>query len=447
MGLYGFIANILYMLSSLSNKLRQSIEKLTRGSIDKEAVESFLKDVQRALIESDVDIELVFELSENIKKKALSDLPSGLTRKEYTIKTVYEELARILGDKKSEVSLVPKKILMIGLFGSGKTSTTIKLARFYQKKGLEVSVIACDTVRPAAYEQLEQLAKKIDVSFYGKKEEKDSSTVLKECLKHAKEDVIIIDSSGRNALDKDLIEEIKKLNEIAKPDEKILIIPADIGQAAKEQSLSFHNALNITDVIVTKLDATAKGGGALTACYTTNSKVKFIAVGETVEDLEQYDPQKFVARLLGMPDLETLLEKAKSVVDEKSAQKVIEGDFTLDEFYTQIESMQKMGPLSQIMDMVGLGGMGSKMPLDVQENKMKKWKFIIQSMTKEEKRNPDLISSSRARRIAKGSGCLENDVRDLISNYSKLKKMMKKLNPNKLKRGGMSGLFRQMGMK
>lgn len=435
------------MLSSLSNKLKQSIEKLTRGSVDKEAVESFLKEIQRALIESDVDIELVFELSENIKKKALSDLPPGLTRKEYTVKTVYEELARILGDKKYDISLTPKKILMVGLFGSGKTSTTAKLARFYQKKGLKPCVVACDTIRPAAFEQLEQLAKKIDVSFYGKKGEKDSSVVLKECLKQAKEDVIIVDSSGRSALDKDLIEEIKKLNTILNPDERILVIPADIGQAAKEQAVSFHNALNITDVIVTKLDATAKGGGALTACYTTNSKVKFITTGETVEDLQQYDPQKFVARLLGMPDLETLLEKAKSVVDEKSAQKVIEGDFTLDEFYSQIESMQKMGPLSQIMDMVGLGNM--KMPggLDVQESKMKKWKFIIQSMTKDEKRNPDIISSPRVKRIAKGSGTQETDIRELISNYSKLKKVMKKLNPNKLKRGGMGGLFRQMGMR
>ncbi len=435
------------MLKSLSTKLRDAMDRLTKGSPDKDAVEALVKEIQRALLSADVDVKLVFQLSESIRKRAFEDIPPALTRREHVIKVVYEELTRIMGEKKSVIELKPKKILLSGLFGSGKTTTAAKLARFYQKHGLKPALVCCDTVRPAAYEQLMQLSERIDVPFYGEKGEKDPDKVLKNALKKITADVLIVDSSGRNALDKELINEIKQLNKTLQPDEKILVIPADIGQAAKQQANAFHEALQITDVIVTKLDATAKGGGALTACYETGAKVKFITVGETVEALELYDPQKFVARLLGMPDLETLLDKARAVIDEKSAEKIVKGDFDIEDFYSQIEGMQKMGPLSGVFDMLGMGKAASKVDLEVQEAKMKKWKYAIQSMTREERANPDLINSSRVRRIAHGSGLRESDVRELISNYSKSKKMMKKISPKKLKRGGMAGLFRQFGMK
>ena len=237
------------------------------------------------------------------------------------------------------------------------------------------------------------------------------------------------------------------MNKILNPDERILVIPADIGQAAKQQASAFHDALGITDVIVTKLDATAKGGGALTACYSTNAKVRFITVGERPEDLEMYDPEKFVARLIGFPDLETLLEKARAVVDEKKAEKIVKGDFDLEDFYSQIEGVQKIGPFSQIMDMMGMGKLAGRADLGVQEEKMHKWKFILQSMTPEEKANPDIINPSRIKRIASGSGTAESDVRELISNYNKVKKMIKKISPEKMKRGGFGNLFKQFGMK
>lgn len=435
------------VLNSLSQKLRDTLEKFSRGFADKDAVEELVKDMQRALIAADVDVDLVFQLSESIRERAFEKVPEGLSRREHIIKVVYEELARILGEKKSEVSLVRKKILLAGLFGSGKTSTAAKLARFYQKKGLKPVMVCCDTARPAAYEQLQQLAQRIDVQFYGEKSEKDSSKILKNALKNIKSDVVIVDSSGRNALDKELIDEIKKMNEILQPDERILVLPADIGQAAKEQANAFHKALGITDVIITKLDATAKGGGALTACYETGAKVKFITTGETTEDLQPYDPEKFVARLLGMPDLETLLEKAKSVVDEKKAKKIVKGEFDLEDFVSQLESVRSMGPLSGILDMMGLGKLGSKVPLEAQETKMKTWRYVLQSMAPEEKSDPDVINPSRVRRIASGSGCSEADVRELINNYNKVKKMIKKLSPEKMKRGGMANMFRQMGMK
>src|SRR3989344_4666004 len=307
------------MLKGLSAKLRESLEKLAKSGADKEAVDELLRDMQRSLISADVDVRTVHEMTEALRKRCQGDMLPGMTRKEHVIKAVYEELTRIMGEKKPDVSLGRKKILLVGLYASGKTSTAAMLARFYKKKGLRPALGACDTIRPAAYEQLQQLAKKIEVPFYGEKGEKEPSRILSNALKRFDEDVIIIDSAGRNALESELIDEVKRLNETAKKSvkegeslEKILVLPADIGQAAKVQAASFHEALGITDVIVTKLDATAKGGGALTACYQTGAKVKFITVGEGIDDLEMYNPEKFVSRLIGFPDLETLLEKARS---------------------------------------------------------------------------------------------------------------------------------------
>ncbi|MBI5061296.1 MAG: signal recognition particle receptor subunit alpha [Candidatus Aenigmarchaeota archaeon] len=322
------------------------------------------------------------------------------------------------------------------------TSTAAKLARFYKKKGLRPALVACDTVRPAAFEQLQQLSKSIDVPFFGEKGESDSSKVLKDAIKKIKADVVIVDSSGRDALDNSLIKEIQRLNEILKPDEKILVLPADIGQVAKQQAAAFQSGLGITDVIVTKMDATAKGGGALTACYETGAKVKFITIGETPDDLEVYDPPKFVARLIGMPDIETLLEKAKAVADEGLAKKIIKADFDLNDFYQQMSSVQQMGPLSNIADMLGLGSRIPKDALASQQEKIKKWGPILKSMTPAERANPDIIDMRRVQRIARGSGCSEHDVKELLNNYNKTKKIMKQLSPGKMRQGDMNKFMR-----
>ncbi|MBI4895255.1 MAG: signal recognition particle protein [Candidatus Aenigmarchaeota archaeon] len=436
------------MLENLSNKIKDALGKITKmGSVDKQAVDDLVEDIKRALLSGDVNVHLVDDFGKNIEKKAFEKLPAGMTRKEHVLKTVYEELTNILGSEKPVISLKPKKILLCGLFGSGKTSTAARIARYYKKQGLSCAVVCCDTVRPAAYEQLEQLAKKIGVQFYGQKDEPSAEVVLKNQLKKIKTDIIIVDSSGRDALDKDLIDEIMRLNDILKPDEKILVIPADIGQAAKIQAEAFHKALNVTDVIVTKMDATGKGGGALTACYETNAKIMFITKGETPDDMEIYDPKKFVARLVGIPDIETIVEKAKAAGLESSAKKIMKADFDLNDFYEQIAGVGQVGSFSGIADMLGVGNKVPKDMLEKQQEKTKKWKFILDSMTPKEKNNPDLIDASRTRRIAKGSGTSEPEVKEFLNNYYKTKKMSKQLGLSKMRQGDMAKLLRKGGLK
>ncbi|MAH42335.1 signal recognition particle protein [archaeon] len=445
------------MLEGLKSRLQGAIDNITKkGYIDKNSVEELVKDIQRAFIEGDVDISLVSELSENIRKKALKEKPpAGVTAREHVVKVVYDELVRFLGKEKPVIGIKKKKILLCGLFGSGKTTTAAKLGRFYKDKGMKVSLIAADTVRPAAYEQLEQLSKKIGVPFFGIKDEKDASVVVKKGLEKLEEhsDIIIVDSSGRDALDDSLVKEIKSIDKAFDPDEKILVLPADIGQAAKEQATAFHDALNITDVIVTKMDSTAKGGGALTACTVTGAKVKFIGTGEYVDSFEIYDPKRFVSRLLGFPDLATLLDKVKKVSSpdaEKRAGKMLSGNFTMDDFISQLGEVNKMGSISQIADMMGISGkLKKKLPkgmMDVQEEKMKKWQHIVNSLTPKEKAKPDIVNMPRIRRIAKGAGVEEREVRDMFANYKKVKKTMKGLSPSKLKRSPMGKMLKGLGI-
>lgn len=423
---------------------------LSRTTVDKEAVEALIKGLQKLLLQADVDVKLVFDLSENIRRKCFKEkIPPGITLREHVMKVIYDELVKLLGEERAEL-LGKKKIMLVGLFGSGKTTTAGKLAKYFQKQGLKPAMIGCDYHRPAAPTQLEQLGDKLHVPVYISKE-KDPYKALKEGLgKFKKYDVIIVDTAGRDALDKELSEELKKMNNICKPDEVLLVIPADIGKTGGKQAEEFNKLVGITGVIVTKMDGTAKGGGALSACSATDAKVKFTGSGEKLENLEIYDPVRYVSRLLGMGDLQTLLEKVKeSELKEEDVQKVLSGKFTLQEFYEQISGVQKMGSLSNLMDMIP--GLSYSIPeelLVVQEEKLKKYKYIIDSMTKEEKENADLIRSSRIKRIAKGSGTTQKDVRDLIKHYKQTKKMIRKVGGMKgMKRGMMKKLAKRLGMK
>ena len=414
-----------------------------------ESVEELVRDIQRSLLKSDVNVKLVFELSRRIKERSLKEKPApGLTGREHVINVVYEELVNFLGKEEASIPLRKTKILLVGLFGSGKTTTAGKLARFYQKKGLKPCLVGCDTTRPAAFEQLQQVGEKIGVPVFGDPSEKDSSKVLKEALKKTgKFDVVIVDSSGRDALNESMIDEIKKLNEILKPEETLLVIPAEIGQQAEKQAHAFKENLNITGVIVTRMDGTAKGGGALSACAVTGAPVKFIGTGEKFDAFERYNPERFVSRLIGFGDLKTLLEKAQEAGLEKRAEKMLKGDFDLNDFYEQIESMKGMGSLSQIMDMIP-GLKKAKIPkgmLDLQEEKMKRFKYIIQSMTPEERAKPEIINSPRISRIAKGSGTSEEEVRELLRLFKQSKKAMKMLKGGK-RSGQLQALLKQFGL-
>ena len=438
-------------MSDLGKSLSDLVRKiLTRTSVDPEDVETLVKGLQKILLQSDVDVKLVFDMSENIRRRCLKEeIPTGLTLREHVMKVVYDELVKLLGEK--QISLLGKKrIMLLGLFGSGKTTTCGKLARYFQKQGLKPAMICCDYHRPAAPEQLKQIGDKLHIPVYVS-EKRDPYDALKEGLsKFGKYDTVIIDTAGRDALNKELAEELKKMDKICQPDEVLLVLPADIGRIGGKQAEEFNKLIGITGIIITKMDGTAKGGGALSACSATSSKVKFIGIGEKTEDFEAYDPVRFVSRLLGMGDLQSLLEKFKDAeFKEEDVEKIMSGKFTLQDFYNQINGMQKMGPLNKVMDMIP--GLGYSIPenlLQVQEEKLKKYKYIIDSMTKKERENPDIIHSSRIQRIARGSGTNQKDVRDLLKQYSQSKKIIKQIGGVKgMKRGAMKDLAKKFGIK
>ncbi|MBI4095896.1 MAG: signal recognition particle protein [DPANN group archaeon] len=434
------------VLDKLSDSLKSALQRVFRASlVDPKLIDDLVSEIRKALISADTNVELATKISEAIKKRALAEKPAKtLTAREHTINIVFEELTKFLGAEEGrlEAKVKPTKILLVGLYGSGKTTTAGKLAKYFKKQGLKPALVQLDVWRPAAYEQLSQLSEKVKVPFYGIKDEKDPLKIIKKFEPDfSRFDVVIFDSSGRDALNKELISEIKNVRDVIKPEHVLLVISGDIGQAARRQAEAFHEATGVGGVIVTKLDGTAKGGGALTACSTTNAKVKFIGLGEHIEDLEEFRPKNFVSRLLGMGDLESLLEKAKEAISEESAEKLgkkmMKGDISLTDLYQQLEALKKMGPLSQIMNMIPGMGMANipKEMLGVQEEKMKVWKFVMDSMTPAEKDNPGVISARRIERIAKGAGRPEQDVRDLLKQHGQLKKVMKMMgNPKQMQK-------------
>jgi len=428
------------------SKLKELLAKINRfGVIGDREIDAIIKELQRILISSDVDVDLVFELSKKLKQRAKKEKREGVTKKELLIKILYEELVNILGEEKQPLEIKPQRILLIGLFGSGKTTSCAKLAFWFKNKGLKPGLICCDTFRAAAYQQLKQLAEKIQVPFFGIEKGRIEEIITKglEEFERKKVEVVIVDSAGRNALDKEMIEEIKKIKELLKPDEILLVIPAELGQQARAQAEEFKKHLDITGVIVTKMDSSAKGGAALTSCKIANAKVKFIGEGEKIEDFREYDPKRFVSRLLGFGDLESLLEKFK--VDEEKTKEILEGKFDMNTFSQQIQQIQSFGSLRKLLEhLPGFGFL--KLPeelIDLQEEKIKKWKYIIDSMTPEERANPEIIKGSRIERIAKGSGTSVQEVNELLSAYKQLKKFVKVAKPGKLKRiKGFENLFR-----
>jgi signal recognition particle subunit SRP54 len=423
------------VLDKLGNALTAGIKKITNAIfVDKKLIEDIIKDIQRALIEADVNVELVFQLSQKIRQLAIDENIKGIEKKEQLVKLIHDQIRVILGEKKELKLNKKEKILFLGLYGSGKTTTISKLGFYYAKRGRKVALLGLDTQRPAAMDQLEQMAKKAALPAFVDKKEKDPLKIIKKYEKELeKYDLVIVDTAGRDGLNKDLIKEISSIEKKIKPDHRILVMPADIGQAAKTQASEFQKALAIDGVIITRMDGTAKAGGALTACAETKAPVYFIGTGEKLHEIETFDPDAFISRLLGMGDLQGLLEKVRSATDEKQQKRIeqalTEGKLSLRDLYTQLESMNQLGSMDKIMNMIpGLGQ--AKIPqnmLEKQEAKMKHWKAAIDSMTKEEIENPELLEkqTSRIARIAKGSGSTTSEIRELLKQYKMMNEMIK----------------------
>jgi len=436
-------------LDKLGSSLTSAIKKLFKaGVVDEAAVKELVRDIQRALLQADVNVQLVLAISKRIEERALNEkMPPGISRREHVIKVVYEELTRFVGDKPVPLKVEPGKkkiVMLVGIQGSGKTTHAAKLARYFQKRGLKVGLICADTYRPGAYNQLQQLSTRTNTPFFGDLKAKDPVKVVREGLKQfSDKDLIIVDTAGRHKEEKDLIKEMKDLEKNIHPDEVIMVIDGTIGQQALAQAKTFHEATPIGAIIVTKLDGSSRGGGALSAVAATGAPIKFIGTGEKIEDIEAFIPSRFVGRLLGMGDLETLLEKVKDAeikVPQKKAKDIMSGNFTLTDMYEQFQAVKKMGPFGKVLKMIP--GMSTDVPeemLNTAEGRLDKWGIIIQSMTPAEKENPKLLNSSRAKRIARGSGTTEKEVKELLKQYIMMRKMLKMFKHKKKLPFGLGG--------
>ncbi|MCD6084527.1 MAG: signal recognition particle protein [Desulfurococcales archaeon] len=438
-------------------KLREKVAKFLRGiGPSEKAVDEFIKELQKTLIKADVNVKVVFELTKKIKERALSEEPPpGILKREWFVKAVYDSLVELFGGEEKP-QVIPTKqpwtIMLVGIQGSGKTTASGKLALFYKKLGFKPALLTTDTYRPAAYEQLKQIATSINVPFYGKKEEKDPVKIavdgLRKLIEDERANIVIIDTAGRHGYgeEKALLDEMESMAKVIRPSEVILVIDAYMGQKAYDLARRFHERTPIGSIILTKLDGTAKGGGALSAVAATGARIKFISDGEKLEDFEVFNARKYVARLLGLGDLETLLEKFKALEESKALEKRLEkalttGKLTLRDVYAQIQSIKKLGPLRKVLQLIpGV----SMLPIDderlrISEKKMTKWLSIMNSMTYEELDNPSLIDKKRIRRIALGSGATPEEVKELLQYYETIRKLIKDVKRRK-------GLLKRLGM-
>ncbi len=440
------------MLDDLKTNLRAAIKKIVNSSgIDEELIKELSKDVQRALLQSDVNVKLVFEITKNLEERSLKETPPpGLSRKDHIVKILYDELSKLLGNE-TEFSFNAgkiNKVLMLGIQGSGKTTITAKLSKFLSKQGYKVGVVGADTYRPGALVQLRTMCEKANIEVYGEEKTKDSPQIVKNGLKHFENsnlDIILIDTAGRHKEEKDLLDEMKQIVKAAKPDLSLLVIDGTIGQQCFSQAEAFHKIVPVGGIVITKLDSSAKGGGAIAASAATGAQIMYVGTGERIDDLEKFSPTRFVGRLLGMGDIQALLDLAKrleSEADDVRLKRISSGKMNMDDFYYQLEEVTKVGSLKGFLDnMPGLSGMVKEDQLDQVEDRVQKWRYIIQSMNKEEKANPDLLNASRIKRISRGSGWPEHEVKELLKNYKNSKNMMKASKGRQ-----MQGMLRRMGL-
>ena len=426
------------VLDDLGSSLRSTLDDLRgKSRISEEDVEDVVREIQRSLIQADVDIALVQELSDSIKTRALDEEPpAGTTPRDWVLRIVYEELVELVGES-TELPLEQQTVMLAGLYGSGKTTTAAKMAWWFSKKGLRPAVIQTDTDRPGAYDQAKQMAENAEVDFYGDPDEEDPVAIAEAGMEAtADADVRIVDTAGRDGLNEELIAQIERIDAAVNPDRNLLVVDAAMGQSAKEQAQEFEAAIGIDGVAITKLDGTAKGGGALAAVNETDSTIAFLGTGETVKDIERFEPSGFISRLLGMGDLEQLTERVERAMEEAQEgeddwepEDMLEGSFTLKDMRKQMQAMNNMGPLDQVMDMIpGLGGgLKDQLPedaMDVTADRMREFDVIMDSMTEDELEEPRSIGQSRVRRIARGSGTSEDRVRELLQQHKMMERTL-----------------------
>jgi signal recognition particle subunit SRP54 len=427
------------VLEDLGSSLRSTLDDLRgKSRISEEDVDNVVTEIQRSLLQADVDTGLVMELSDAIRERALDEEPpGGTTARDHVLRIVYEELVDLVGES-TDLPLEEQTILLAGLQGSGKTTTAAKMAWWFSKKGLRPAVIQTDTFRPGAYEQGKEMAERAEVEFYGDPDADGPVEIARAGLEATEDaDVHIVDTAGRHALEEGLIDEIEDIETAVEPDRNLLVLDAAIGQGAKEQATRFDESIGIDGVAIAKLDGTAKGGGALTAVNETDSTIAFLGTGETVKDIERFEPSGFISRLLGMGDLKQLTERVERAMEETEEEEgewdpedMMEGDFTLKDMRHQMKALDRMGPLSQVLDMVpGLGGgMMDQLPdeaMDMTQERMRTFEVIMDSMTEEELENPRSIGASRMKRVAAGSGTEVDDVRELLEQYRMMARAIK----------------------
>jgi len=392
-------------------------------------------------LKADIDVKIVLDITESIRKRVRNaELPPGFSKRELILKLLYDELIRILGGESRYILDIPRRkgyiIMLIGIQGSGKTTTVAKLAYFLTQKGYKVGVICADNYRPGAYAQLAQLLEKTNIPVYWKDKSLPLDIVRYGIKVFSDMDVIIIDTAGRHKDEEKLIEEMKNLWLNIKPNKVILVLDSTIGKAAGTQAEFFNKVSPIGSIILTKMDGAAKGGGALAAVVATGAKIEFIGTGEKIEDLEIFDPPRFVNRLLGMGDISSLIERFKryEMLKSKRIQSFLSGKITLLDLREQLESIRKMGSFKKIIDLLPIPISSSPLMEKISEEKTKKWLAAMNSMTMQELINPSIIDSSRIKRIARGSGTTSRDVKDLLKSYRLMKKYLKSISKKRNKR-------------
>jgi len=400
------------------------------------------RSLRRALQEADFNIRQTKEIVDRLEQRLREEEPRpGITFQTHALNILYLELVRILGPP-HEFQPRGATLLLVGLYGQGKTTTTAKLAEWYRKKhSLKVAVIEADVHRPGAYAQLQQLLEDSTVEVYGEPETKDAVTIVRNGLEACKSaDLIIVDTAGRHQLDEELVEELEGLSELTRASERWLVIDAQVGQAAGPVAASFHGLAGVTGIVITKLDGTARGGGALSAVAATGAPIVHIGVGEKIQDIEKFESNRFISRLLGMGDIQGLIDLAPEDLDEEEAmrltQRLMSGRFTLNDMYKQMEMMSKVGTIDKLMSFLPgsfLGGMGamSKSQKEGMQKNLDRYRTIMDSMTNWEKNEPAKIKVDRIRRIARGAGVREKDVRELIGQWNRSRKMMKGMGGNR----------------